>query len=350
MKKKIAILKSESKRDHIMWLKACADYSDRVDVSIIDLTLSNWLDKVQEQHYDIFLLRPPGQTSLFKQLYDERIYILNKVLNQPIYPSLEEIMIYENKRFLSYWLQANKISSPKTVVFYNKEEAIGYIDNVDLPIVIKTNIGASGNGVTIVKSIVEYKRFLDRVFSISGIQSFKGPKLFKGNIFEKIKKIIFQKDFIKTRLNEYREQKSEIQRGFILLQEFVPHDFEWRCVRIGDSFFAHKKIVHKEKASGSLNKDYDNPPLSLLDYILKVTDENFLLSVSIDLFESNNIFLVNEIQCFFGQSDPYQMLVDGFPGRYIRFNNKWKFEPGDFNRNESYNLRLEHALNIIDSK
>ncbi len=148
-----------------------------------------------------------------------------------------------------------------------------------------------------------------------------------------------------------RNMRSEIHKGFVLAQEFVSHNYEWRCVRIGESFFAHKKIVSGEKASGTLQKGYDNPPISLLNFIKRITDENNLLSVSIDLFEQEiRKFLVNEIQCFFGQSDPYQMKVNNRPGRYLFKDNGWVFEAGDFNKNESYNLRLSHALEQFNQR
>jgi len=100
-------------------------------------------------------------------------------------------------------------------------------------------------------------------------------------------------------------------------------------------------------ASGKLIKSYDSVPFKLLDFIRNVSEENGLSSVAIDVFEQNEGYLVNEIQCFFGQSDPYQMLVDGKPGRYIYKEDKWIFEEGMFNTNESYDLRLEHALKQI---
>lgn len=52
------------------------------------------------------------------------------------------------------------------------------------------------------------------------------------------------------------------------------------------------------------------------------------------------------MQCIFGQSDPYQMLVNGIPGRYVMIEGNWIFEEGDFNTNQSYDLRLETALNL----
>lgn len=39
-------------------------------------------------------------------------------------------------------------------------------------------------------------------------------------------------------------------------------------------------------------------------------------SQAIDVFETGDQLLINEMQCIFGQSDPYQMLIDGEPGRY----------------------------------
>jgi len=80
-----------------------------------------------------------------------------------------------------------------------------------------------------------------------------------------------------------------------------------------------------------------------------MTQRTGLSSVSVDLFDSNGRFLVNEIQCFFGQSDPYQMLVDSVPGRYRLVDGRWLFEAGDYASNACYDLRLEHALNIVRS-
>ena len=130
----------------------------------------------------------------------------------------------------------------------------------------------------------------------------------------------------------------------MIFQEYIPHEFEWRVVRIGDSFFAHKKLKTREKSSGSLLKNYDNPPLELLNFVKEITEKHRFYSQAIDIFESERGYLVNEMQCIFGQSDPYQMLVNGNPGRYRYLDDEWIFEPGDFARNGCYNLRLEFVL------
>lgn len=343
----IAILKNESDQDYLLWVASCEKMGNQLDFDVIDLTSNDWIDKVKSKDYDIFLTIPPGVTSLFKQLYDERIWMINNALKKLVYPSFTEILIYENKRSLSYWLKLNNLDAPDTFVFYHKNEALNFIKKATYPIVSKLNIGASGNGVKFLTDKIQAEAYIEQAFSSNGLSFKSGPKLKKGNLIKKVKKVLFQKGYFSNRMKEYKALSIENQKGFVLFQGFVPHNFEWRCVRIGDSFFAHKKIVKKGKASGTLGKLYDNPPLELFDFIYQFSNEFDITSAAIDLFEYNGKYLINEIQCIFGQSDEYQMLVDGKPGRYVRKDDKWHFEEGLFNTNKNYDLRLAHALSLL---
>jgi len=343
----LAILKNESDQDYDFWVSACTKMSSRLEFDVIDLTKNDWLEKAKAVDFDMFLTIPPGVTSLFKQLYDERVWIINSTLGKPIYPSFTEIFIYENKRNLSYWLKANNIDAPVTNVYYHKNEALDFLKKATYPIVAKLNIGASGNGVKFLQNKREAEEYIEQAFSRNGLQFKTGPKLKKGNLLKKVEKVLFKKGFFSNRMKEYKALSIENQRGFVFFQDFVPHSFEWRCVRIGDSFFAHKKVVTKGKASGTLGKSYDNPPIALFDFIYQLTNQFSIHSAAIDLFEHEGKYLVNEIQCIFGQSDEYQMLVDDKPGRYVKKNEKWHFEEGLFNTNKNYDLRLEHALSLI---
>ena len=78
----------------------------------------------------------------------------------------------------------------------------------------------------------------------------------------------------------------------------------------------------------------------------KICTENNLYSVAIDILKDNNSYLVNEIQTIFGHVQDHILEVDGKPGRYLYNNNQWTFEEGNFNTNESYDLRLECALDL----
>lgn len=352
MKKlELAILKNEVADDHHLWLRACQELAHLVDWEVIDLTRADWLERINRKPFDGLLASPGGYTTPFKRLYDERITILDLNYDVPIYPSPEEILIYENKKYLSYWLAVNEIPHPRTSVFYYEEEALEFAMNSALPLVGKMSVGGAGSGVSILRTRDEVVKYVKNIFSGNGATLQVGPqwrkKGFAGRVF---KRLLHPQDFW-AKLHLYKHLRNEVQKDFVILQDYIPHTFEWRCVRIGESFFAHKKIKKGDKASGSLIKGYEIPPMRLLDFVKDITDKRRFLSQSVDIFErSDGQYLVNEMQCIFGQSDPYQMLVNGQPGRYRRINGKWTFEAGDFNRIESFLLRLEHFIEILKAK
>ena len=177
------------------------------------------------------------------------------------------------------------------------------------------------------------------------ITSKTGPNLKKGNRTKRIIRKLLHPKELRERLKVYNAISKDKQIGFVVLQEFIEHEYEWRVVRVGDSFFAHKKLKVGDKASGTLLKNYDNPPPQLLDFVKELTDRHGFRSVAVDIFmNTDNCYLVNEIQCIFGQSDAYQMKVDGVIGRYLYSNNNWAFEQGDFARNGCYDLRLDYVI------
>lgn len=350
-KLKLAILKNEIPGEHILWVKACEEKSHLVEWDEIEFTKSDWLDKVKAGNYDGVLAIPGTYTAASKNLYDERIKIVNRACGIPVFPSLNELLIFENKRYLSYWLKAYDIPHPDTYVFYSKNEALSFIDNCSFPIVAKTSIGAAGSGVEIIRDREDAEDYIIKTFLGKGIKRRNGPKFSNKGFFKRAIKTLVNPSALKVKIKKYKLVESERQKDFVLFQKFVPHDFEWRCVRIGDSFFAHKKLKVNDKASGSLLKGYETPQEDLLYFVKDITDRCNFSSQAIDLFiGENGQYLVNEMQCLFGQSDPYQMLIDGKPGRYVFQNNKWIFEEGDFARLQCYSLRLETFIGMLYKK
>ena len=347
-KLRLAILENEAADDHLLWIKACEQMKQSVEWTVVNITKSSWLQDILSGSFDGLLATPTGYSVSFKILYDERVTILNSVCGIPVFPSLEEIIIYENKKYLSYWLAANNIPHPQTWVFYFEKEAMDFIRNASFPIVAKTNIGAGGSGVLILYSKSELEKYINRTFSGAGIKRKAGPKWRRKGFTSRVIAKLMDPRELRLRIWKYRSARSEIQKDFVLLQEYIPHTFEWRCVRIGDSFFAHKKLIYQDKASGSLLKSYDSPPVDLLNFVKQITDRRGFQSQAVDIFVSGNgAYLVNEMQCIFGQSDPHQMLVNGQPGRYCFENGGWVFQAGEFNKYESFLLRLQTFTTIL---
>jgi len=347
-----AILKNETKDDHLGWIIACENSKYNIKYKVIDITKNDWLENVLSEDFDCILTRATGTISYFKQLYDERLYVINNILKKKIYPTYEEILIYENKRMLSYWLDANNIPHAKTWIFYHKEEAMQFAKYCAFPVVAKTAIGASGSGVKIFDNKLKLISYINKAFSDKGITRKWTPNLRKGKIKERILKRI--KDipgFLRYLEDRHKSATIDPQKWFVIFQEYIDAIAEWRTVRIGDSFFAHKKQRKGKTFSGGGGIDWDGPSDKLLDFMKMVTDKRKFLSQAIDIFEDNNgNFYVNELQCFFGFIHPHhQMIINGKPGRYIYIRGKWIFEEGTFNTNNSYNLRLEHIIQLLEN-
>jgi glutathione synthase/RimK-type ligase-like ATP-grasp enzyme len=321
-----------------------------IDYFYVDLNSSNWFELITSRNFDFMIVAPNGNLSYLKQQFDERLYIIKNQLRFKIYPQYEGLLIYENKRLLSYWLMANNIPHPKTDVFYDFNEAVQFLKKCTYPIMAKSSIGAAGSGVHVLKDYSSAKKLTNKTFKGKGFPRRYGPNFNKKDVYKRILSRITDLDFVKSKINYYRKVKSDRDCYSILFQEFVPHVYEWKNVRIGDSFFAHKKLVKNFSASGTGIKDFADPPESLLNFIKEITDRQSLNSLSIDVFEvGQDRYLVNEVQTYFGQPYEYLMAVNNVRGRYLRRNEAWVFEAGDFNTNHSCDLRLDHAIDLYSN-
>ncbi|HCX99208.1 MAG TPA: hypothetical protein DG754_03630 [Bacteroidales bacterium] len=342
---KITILQNEDPSSSKKWELSCE--KAKIDYNVIDLTSADWYEQISKTESNIFLLKPPGETFKFKHLYDERLYVISEVMNKFTFPSYKEVLIYENKIMLSAFLKGAQIPMPETWVFYNKANAIEFAEASNLPIVAKTGIGASGTGVKIIRTRKELQNYVKTAFS-KGIKRRLGPNRNTGNLKSWSKKAFGSPIFLFNKIKKYWKIYKDAQKGFVLFQEYIPHEFEWRVVRIGDAWFGHQKTKYGDKASGTKGIDYIPPPLDLLNFCRNICEKHNFTSMALDIFEHpTKGFVVNELQTIFGHAQDHILKVDGEMGRYV-YNNGWHFEKGDFNTNESYDLRLRAAIELYE--
>lgn len=314
------------------YIRSCEELN--IDYKVIDFISSNWLDNVLNSECDGFLVRPAGDKEVWKRMYDEKLYLLVNILDKKIYPSLFEILLYENKKMQAYWLNINNIPHPKTWVFYIKSEALNFIDNYNSwPLVFKTNVGAVSLGVKIIKNKNEAKRLIK-------------------NVFTKFR--FFNRGYTrwhKTKRGFYYPIMDDRQFNFILFQEFIDVKWEWRVLRVGDSYFGHQKLKMGEFHSGSGAVGWVRPPDNVLNFAKKVSEIGNFRSMSIDIFEDNagNLF-INELQTVMGGELVSQMFVDGKPYRLLYMKNKWELEAGVFNQNKSCNLKVMDFIKILENE
>jgi len=341
---RIAILRDNNPDSSKKWELACK--KKQIDYQVVDMLRDDWLNIIKKHKPDFCVSKPPGDISQNKQIFDNKLYFIENYLKLLVFPSFRETVIYENKSSLANFLKINNIPHPQTFVTLSKEEAMEFVRNSAVPFVAKTLIGAAGSGVKIIKNKEQAEEYVRTAFS-TGIKRRFGPNRKTGNAKKWLKKAIKSPKYFVKKLKEYKNRNDDIQKGIVLFQEFIEHDYEWRCVKIGSSFFAYKKLKIGELSSGAKQFEYGAPPKELLDFTKDLCDKFSFNFMAVDIFYSKGKIYVNELQTIFGHKNPYICKVNDKPGRYLYKNNQWIFEPGDFNTNESYDLRLEHAINIL---
>lgn len=298
---------------HKFFVLACRELG--LSYRLLDLAASDWIARVRESGCDAFLVWPPAALTVWKEMFDDRLRAMSE-MGLVVVPSERETWLYENKRRTRDWLAGNGIPHPRTWVFYDHDEAMAFVDSTELPVVVKTNTGASAKGVWIVDSRRALRALVRRALGKGLVARRRDPR--------------------------------DRQWGSVFLQEFLPEVREWRMVRICDSYFGHPKGRVGQFHSGSGAVAWDEPPPALLNLLHEVTAKGGFASMNVDVFETaDGRFLVNEMHTVFGASYAVdQARQEGVAGRYVRGDGPtgWRFEPGDFARNACANLRVHHLV------
>lgn len=303
---------------HKSYIKACRDLE--ISYQILNLYDYDWQEQVEKSGCDAFLVWPSIGTSVWKDMVDDKIRILVDVLQKEVFPSEKEIWLYENKNRAQDWIRANNLPQPQTWLFYEQSIALNFASNCKLPVICKSNIGATTSGIKVFRDRKKLRQFINQVF---------------------------QKGFV-----PWGYHPLDKQWGRIYIQEFLEDVEEWRMIRIGDSYFGYRKEKVGDFHSGSHKWSWLDPGEDLLNFLKEVTDKGNFKSMDVDVFrDSNGKLYINELQAVFGASTPKEMLkIDGVEGRYIHKNGEWVFEAGEFSKNECSNLRVQYLLEKLKGK
>ena len=283
---------------------------------IIDPKRSDFHDSIIRGGERILLCRPDHYTNQERQMTWEKIQPFYGDPDYRVYPGFLSLRIYEAKRELAYFLKANRIPHPATNIFYDLDEALAFAHSCPLPQVFKSNTGSSATGVEVLADRKDLIRFI---------------------------KEIFNRHYVKKSLSDYRD----MDYGYILLQAYIDPVREFRVIKIGKSWFGHEKLpgTSNDLMSGSGRNAWTPPPLDLLDFCAEIAKRFSFNTMCFDVFQSGDgPYLINELQTWFGSYKNSQMYIDGVPGRFVRIDGVWKFEPGYFNQYRSLPLIIASAI------
>lgn len=131
-----------------------------------------------------------------------------------VYQDRAQVELYEDKSgqaaLWGDWM-------PDTWRFNSKEPALALLDDVDYPLVSKADVGASSKNIRILENRDEAIRHVQQLFS-QGVP-----------------------------VDHCAGGARSIQKGYALLQRFVPHEFTWRVNAIGNGRALFKRYCYPDK-------------------------------------------------------------------------------------------------------
>src|SRR5690606_38499852 len=223
----------------------------------------------------------------------KRILFAIEHSGKTVFPDFKTGWHFDDKVAQKYLLEAIGAPLVPSYVFYDKKEALDWVDKESLPIVAKLKGGSGSSNVRLIKSTKQAHRYINNSFN-KGIKQFSFQYYAKEKLrhFKESKNI---KDLLKIayRLFSNLTNKKYFlpERNYVYFQKFIPNNkYDTRVIIIGDRIVAEKRYVRDNdfRASGSNKFSFDDINLKCLRTALQISKKLNLQSVAFDFIEDNN--------------------------------------------------------------
>ncbi len=259
-----------------IWLNAI-DNKFWDQVSKLDLFIYQW------EHYD-------GP----KQLARTIIPIIEKEMEIPCFPNWTTSWHFDDKIKQYYLLKQHGFPVLDSYIFWEKKEALKWLESTKMPIVFKLKGGAGSSNVILVKDKQNAKRLILKMFG-KGIKS--------GRIIDRDSLQWKNFDLYKTSrryagifarkiLGIYQPIFWQVDKNYVLFQKFLPDNlFDIRVSIIGKRAFAFRRFNREDdfRASGSGKIDYN-----IKEIDLRAIEIAFNISKKLGFQSMAYDFLLNE--------------------------------------------------------
>ncbi|MFH1119645.1 MAG: hypothetical protein V1775_07455 [Bacteroidota bacterium] len=225
-----------------------------------------------------------------------------------VYPDSRSTWHFDDKLGQKYLMEAMGLPLVPAYAFYDKTEALKWVENAEFPLVFKLRGGAGGRNVRLLRSRQQARRIIKKAFG-RGIRQYDAI----GGIKDKIRRYRLglspAKEVIKAFLHlvyPIRLEKSKGRdKGYVYFQKFIPGcDTDIRVQLVGDRSWAMIRKVRENdfRASGSGNIDFDmsKVPMDAIELSVMVARKLGMQSLAIDLLPYNGGYGIVEISYAFG--------------------------------------------------
>jgi len=236
-------------------------------------------------------------------LFSKQLMYSLETAGKKVFPDFQTCWHFDDKVGQKYLLEGIDAPLVPSYVFYDRKEAMEWVDSVSFPKVFKLRRGSGSDHVQLVKSRSDAKKLVRQAFGRGFPQYDAGAnlkerfRLFrngKTNIKDVLKGIIrlgYTTEFSKIVGNE---------RGYVYFQDFIAdNDHDTRINVVDGKAFGVRRDVRKGdfRASGSGFKYYEKHyfPDKVVKIAQEVAKQLNLQAVAFDFVKRNGEYLIAEL-------------------------------------------------------
>jgi glutathione synthase/RimK-type ligase-like ATP-grasp enzyme len=299
------------------WVSYCEN--NNVAYKLVNAYDSNIIDQLKDCTAFMFHFH---HTIIKDYLFAQQLLFSLQQKGLKVFPDFNTAWHFDDKLGQKYLLESIGARIPKTSVFYERKDALTFIEETKFPLVFKLRGGAGSNNVALLKTKEEAITFINKAFN-KGFSNYnkrgdlkdewkrwKQKKSSNIDLLKSIRRLVFSTKFAKMVGNE---------SGYFMVQEFVPENkADIRVVTIGDKAFAIKRLVRDNdfRASGSGKIIYDKSeiPQSCVDYAFEISKKLGTQCCAYDfVFDHQNQPIIVEINYGFAHRS-----YNDCPGYYLQ--------------------------------
>ena len=209
----------------------------------------------------------------------------------PVFPSWASSWHFEDKIAQHYLLQAARIPTPRTWVWWREDDARRFAASAHYPLVAKLSGGFQSNNVRLLRTVAEANDLIRRSFG-GGLVSMEGPNT-------ALRRLLRHR-IPGLRLLVGKSLPRGIQHGYLYVQEFLPDNaFDTRVTIIGDRAFAFRRLNRpgdfRASGSGTLQWDPKDIHVDAIRLAFRIARQLKTQSVAVDVLQRDGERVAGEI-------------------------------------------------------
>jgi hypothetical protein len=307
------------------WIKYCDKFN--IEYKIVNCYESNIINQLEDCDG---LMWHWSHLDYKASLMARQLTLSLEAMGKKVFPDTNTSWHFDDKLGQKYLLEALRIPSIETHVFFDKDKSLNWIETTEFPKVFKLSGGAGASNVQLINNKAEAKLVIEKAFG-EGFSAFNRKVIFKDRLTQ-----LKQKKNTKAFINflkgaiilirpatPFEKQKGN-DWGYVYFQEFVENNkFDTRIVVIGDKCFAIRRYNRENdfRASGSGMIEYDRASIDerCVEIAFNVTAKIKSQCLAFDfVFDSNGNPLIIEMS--YGFSARAYDKCPGYWDRTLKWN------------------------------